>query len=145
MFVKAGWVYSSWYSLGAPWAHRNSLRRRKKDIVWKSLRDFMMNGVSWEVRNQKPEEPAAPWVFGLETSIWTPFTMIPPRLFHTLSKYMKIVNLPFLSKEQCATEEQMYLTKIYPNFIQSRHKNYKYSALCIYWTQQIDQNSTVKQ
>ena len=45
----------------------------------------MVNGVPREVPRQKPEGPQAPRIFGRGTSRGTPFTMIPPRLFHTFS------------------------------------------------------------
>ena len=45
----------------------------------------MVNVVPREVPRPKPEGPQALRVFGRRTSQGTPFTMIPPRLFHTFS------------------------------------------------------------
>ena len=45
----------------------------------------MVNGVPREVPRPKPKGPQAPRLFGHGTSRGTPFTMIPPRLFHTFS------------------------------------------------------------
>ena len=45
----------------------------------------MVNVVPREVPGLKPLEPAAPLSFGLGTSLGTPFTMIPPRLFQIMS------------------------------------------------------------
>ena len=46
----------------------------------------MVNGVPWEVLGQKTLRACGPSVFGLGTSLGTPFTIIPPRLFHTISQ-----------------------------------------------------------
>ena len=45
----------------------------------------MVNGVPREVPRPKPEGPQALRVSGRGTSRGTPFTMIPPRLFHIMS------------------------------------------------------------
>ena len=62
-----------WYSLGSP-------RWKKSGHVWKSLGCIMGNGIPRESRGKKPSG------FGLGSSLGTPFTMIPLRFFHTLSR-----------------------------------------------------------
>ena len=45
----------------------------------------MVNGVSQDVRRPKPKGPQAVRIFDLRTTRGTPFTMIPLRLFQTMS------------------------------------------------------------
>ena len=58
---------------------------RRNENVWKSLEGIMVNGVPREVPRSKTLGACGPSGFCLGTSPGTPFTMIPPRLFHTLS------------------------------------------------------------
>ena len=51
---------------------------RKNAIMWKILREVSVNVSLWEIPRPKNLGPAAPWVFGLETSLGDTFTIIQP-------------------------------------------------------------------
>ena len=56
---------------------------------------------------QKPLGPAPPPGFGLGTSLGTPFTTIPPRLFHTLSQHC-IGNTSERSVQHCVPYNKLW-------------------------------------
>ena len=64
-----------------------SLGCQKNDIIWKSLRGIIVNGVPWEVPRTKSLGTCGPSGFSLGTPLDTPFTMIPPQLFQIMSHH----------------------------------------------------------
>ena len=61
---------------------------QKNENVWKSLGGIMVNVVPLEVPRSKILGACGPSGFGLGTSLRTPFTTLPPRLFQTMSQFL---------------------------------------------------------
>ena len=70
----------------------------KNDIIWKSLGCRLVNGVPLGSPAAKTLGACGPSSFGLETSLRTPFTTLPPRLFQIMSHsahYTLMHTVPF--------------------------------------------------
>ena len=65
----------------------------------------MVNGVPWEVLRPKTLRTCGPSGLGMGTSLGTPFTMTPPRLFHTLSQCVQVLERTRGQLGELAVEE----------------------------------------
>ena len=110
-----------WYSLGSPSAERNpSLLVREEKIMILCGKAW---GVTWWMESlgksldQKPLGPAGPLGFGLGTSQWTPFPMIPTRLFNTLDHYMCDVYRAVIARDSIPHETHSAFQHIRPLYV----------------------------
>ena len=95
-------LHCLWYTLGTGWVWRQYKKSlligpgwQKNENMWKSLGCVVVNGVPRKVPRPTTLGACGPSRFGLGTSLGTPITTLPLRLFHTFSHY-------FVWSVQCA-------------------------------------------